>query len=103
MTYSPDGRLLLVGNWRQCRLWDSVTGEIHSELLVGVAWGAFSPNGKQLVFAHYPQDEDKEPPTAIIWDIAAGKEVRKLEHPRKERFCFQKLAFAPDSLYLLTL
>ena len=103
VSFSPDGRLLLVGNWKHSRLWDSVSGEVRQELPAGTAWGVFSPDGKQLAFARYPRDEDKKPPAVSIWDIAAGKELFKLDHPRKERFVFQKLAFGPDGRTLLTL
>jgi WD40 repeat protein len=103
VSFSPDGRLLLAGNWKHSHLWDSVSGEVRQELPAGTAWGVFSPDGKQLAFARYPRDEDKEAPAVSIWDIAAGKELFKLEHPRKERFVFEKLAFGSDGRTLLTL
>lgn len=103
VAFSPDGRLLLVGNWKYSRLWDSVTGEIRKELPAGTAWGVFSPDGKKLAFARYQREEDKEAPVAYIWDIADGKELFRLEHPRKKQFSFEKLAFGPDGRTLLTL
>lgn len=38
-----------------------------------------------------------------MWDIAKGKELFRLEHPRKKQFSFDRLAFAPDDRMLLTL
>jgi WD40 repeat protein len=100
LAFSPDGRLLLVGTWKQPHLWDSVTGDVRKELPVPADHATFSPNGKYLAFGHHPEEKD---PAALIWDIAAGKELFRLGHPRKEGFGFQKLAFGPDGRTLLTL
>ncbi|MBM4071566.1 MAG: hypothetical protein FJ271_21925 [Planctomycetes bacterium] len=102
-TFSPDGRLLLVGNLKRALLCDSVVGTVCNELPANAAYGVFSPDGKQLAFARYHGEETKWPPTAIIWDIAKGKEQFQLEHPRLERFSIEKLAFGPDGRTLLAL
>ena len=103
LAFSPDGRLVLVGNWEHCRLWDAVSGKVRKELPAGAAYAVFSPDGKHLAFARSQREEEKEAPVAFIWDVADGKELFRLEHPRKRRFGFEKLAYGPDGRTLLTL
>jgi WD40 repeat protein len=103
VAFSPDGRRLLVGNWKNSRIWDSVTGALRKELPVGAAFGVFSPDGQQVAFARYQGDGGKEAPVVSIWDIANGKELFRLEHPRKKHVRFGRLGFSPDGQNLLTL
>jgi WD40 repeat protein len=103
VAFSPDGRLVLVSNWEHSRLFDSVTGEVRKELPAGATYAVFSPDGKQIAFARYQDEKEQKAPVAFLWDVAEGKELLQLEHHRKERFDFEKLAFGPDGRTLLTL
>ncbi|MFF0822814.1 AAA family ATPase [Micromonospora haikouensis] len=72
VAFSPDGRLLAVGDYTAVRLWDPATGKPVGEPLTGhtmlVSGVAFSPDGRLL--ASLSSDG-----SARLWDPATGKPV----------------------------
>jgi RNA polymerase sigma factor (sigma-70 family) len=86
VAYSPDGRLLLTAGFGRLRLWDSRTGRLVREVVLGGATastdGTFDPTGKTLL------GFDGE---AFRWfDVASGKQTRRLVIPIPEhvvKFC----------------
>jgi RNA polymerase sigma factor (sigma-70 family) len=77
VAYSPGGRLLAVGTGNQngtVWLLDSATRQVRRKLTgphVQVTSLAFSTNGQILASKHQNQ--------TIVWDVATGKELRRLE------------------------
>ncbi|MCI0464303.1 MAG: PQQ-binding-like beta-propeller repeat protein [Gemmataceae bacterium] len=76
--YSPDGKLVITrGPSRDIRLWDPATGrevgvlEGHTDYIKAMA---ISPDGKLVASAAGSQDR-----TVRLWDVAARKEVRRLQ------------------------
>jgi WD40 repeat protein len=70
LAFSPDGRTLAVGNWRNLRLWELASGKERAT--VPAHWGdvtavAFAADGRSLATASGDS-------TAIIWDLT-GREV----------------------------
>jgi WD40 repeat protein len=92
--FLPDGKTLLTGGSDQAvRFWDVATGNKVRELAGLVSTGgslALSPDGRRLASVmHQPS-----PPRVIggeragneiqLWDVATGKEVRRLRVPAKD-------------------
>jgi WD40 repeat protein len=102
VTYSADGKLLAGGGYGGAIvIWDLTTGKItrtlHSsrDLEDGdgaVAALAFSPDGKMVASGGGAAK-------TTVWDMATGK-ARLLKGPQDESR-IQKLAFSPDSRYLV--
>ena len=93
--YSPDGRILAIGNRFGIRLWDVAARQYIADLrmkkTVGSCSAAFSPNGKILVSA----DADF---TARLWDIATNQQMGK---PLKGADCWNgSVAFSPNGKIL---
>src|SRR5262249_11478416 len=105
--YSADGRTLAVGCLdTTVSLWETATGRVQQTLSHGdvVTSVVFAPDGRQLATANNgthrrhgqagaPRDRDK----VRVWDVAAGKEVRRLAGHRGGVF---GLCFAADGRYL---
>ncbi|HVY19566.1 MAG TPA: WD40 repeat domain-containing protein [Bauldia sp.] len=94
MTYSPDGRFLLTGDYvHQIKLWDVATGELirtyagHTDAITALT---FSQDG-----AYFASASDDT--TVRIWNVATGKNVNTLtEHTTS----VGALAFSPDGMLL---
>jgi WD40 repeat protein len=103
LEFSPDGRSLVVAGADQARIWDAASGEIRHVLPTWIGLAAFSPDGLKLAVARHWNEEGKDAQVAVLWDIAAGKELHRLLHPPGQRFEFARLAFTPDGKKLITL
>jgi WD40 repeat protein/tRNA A-37 threonylcarbamoyl transferase component Bud32 len=96
---SPDGRRLASagGSWipspGEMKVWDAATGKLlhdlagHEQEVVDVA---FSPDGRRLASASGHK--------VRIWDVASGREVRRVEHTGFVR----SVAFSPDGRTLIS-
>lgn len=100
ISYSPEGRLLAYGQGYEqgFHLWNLATGELVRKVVrsrnVQDTAVAFSPTGQTLASG----DKDG---TALIWDVASGQQVRKLESSHTPKLRFPKfLAFSPDGSLL---
>ncbi|QDU21855.1 protein kinase domain-containing protein [Urbifossiella limnaea] len=79
--FSPDGRLLLAGTDRECRVYDAVTWELKKSLATPAGWVAFEPGGKTMLTAGH--DQRVVTPTHQVvtrWDVVtfAGTPLRPL-------------------------
>ena len=71
---SPDNRRLISGSWdNTLRVWDASTGREVRQLLDnsrGIKGLVFAPDGKMFVSGGQE---------VCLWDISAGKELRRIE------------------------
>jgi WD40 repeat protein/tRNA A-37 threonylcarbamoyl transferase component Bud32 len=86
--YSPDGKLVAVGNERYLRIWDLGTAkEVRSVRHDGAVWHvAYSPDGRRIASACFDQ-------TVRIWNATDGKEIHTLRGHTDRVLC---VAFSPD-------
>ncbi|MFO0959262.1 MAG: protein kinase, partial [Isosphaeraceae bacterium] len=96
MTYSPDGKHLLVGRHdRTARVWDAEKGD---EILVlkghasAVECVAYSPDGLRIVTGSWDQ-------TTKVWDAATGRELRVI---KGHAGFVRGVAFSPDGQRIVT-
>jgi len=97
VSFSPDGKRLAAAggskNGGTAKIWDLGTSKLHVELAGhsnGVFSVAFSPDGNRVATAAY----DK---TARIWDVASGRELKRLEHEEGTSCA----VFTPDGARLI--
>jgi WD40 repeat protein len=106
VVFSPDGKSALSSGWdHSIRLWDLKSGKElrqfvgHTET---VWWAVFSPDGRRAVSASGTLPGFGLPAsdcTVRIWDVASGKELRRLEgHERAVR----SAVFSPDGRRVLS-
>lgn len=77
VAFSADGKLLAAGDGTSIRIWDMATRKQLGKLRrhsITVNALAFSPDAKLLASG----GEDQ---TVRLWDVAEGKELRRLAHP----------------------
>ena len=91
--FSPDGKVLAVGGYREVRLVDPVSGEIfatlsgHANYVRSVA---FSPDGELLAAAGGPPQIGGE---IKIWNVKTQQLVRTIEGHKD---CIYSVAWSPD-------
>ena len=93
-TFAPDGEILAISSDGRVLLWDVLAGRQRAVLDGDKVWMrslAFAPDGKTLAGCHYQEG-------IILWDVASGKEKRRL--PAGESQSSACLAFAPDGATL---
>jgi RNA polymerase sigma factor (sigma-70 family) len=111
--FSGDGKTVVTGgDDKVIRFWEVATGRLEREIsghpnMVGKL--ALSPDGAMLATLGETQGEWYYPWDNFIriWDVASGKETRRLTMPIQKRFGdrtlgFNTLAFAPDGKTLVT-
>jgi RNA polymerase sigma factor (sigma-70 family) len=101
LAFSPDGKTLLAAGYGNVlRLWDVTTGkELHEKLRItekgcSINWAAFSPDGKTVFTFGAHTDAGTIAPHVILWDVATGKEVRRMKLDRE--ISLWQAALAPD-------
>lgn len=102
MRFSPDGKLLATAAGRGgVKVWEVATGKETgcSRTELDVSELAFSPDGKILAIAVWPNHKaptaEAQEGAVRLLDVATGKEVRRLSHPRPDERP-RGLAFSPD-------
>jgi RNA polymerase sigma factor (sigma-70 family) len=97
LALSRDGRTLAAGTYDgPLHLWEVATGKLLRTLPGAREWVravAFSPDGKLLASTAGRSDQ---PGAVILWDTAAGKELRRL----KTEKALHPLLFSPDGKLL---
>jgi len=100
VTLSPDGSLVALGDQKgPISIWEVGTGKLVRELqgwpvVLGLA---FSPDGATLASAEY--DPKAERSAVVFWEVAAGKERRRLKDGIQPIW---SVAFSLDGLTLIT-
>lgn len=104
--FSPDGRYILSGHEsskdNHLRLWDVATGREIPRFAGNVSYAlrsvVFSPDGRfalSIIYNEEKKETDKRE-VVIIWDVATGKEIRRLKVNANQA------VFSPDGRYILT-
>jgi WD40 repeat protein len=94
LAFSPDGNTLAVGDAKVIHFYDVATGRETASWPAHLSclYVAYSPDGKLLASGGV-DGHDKH--SIRLWDVAAGKELRRCALPRDEPpVC---LAFSPDA------
>ncbi len=100
LLFAKGGKVLVSAGFdKALRIWDPTTGAAVRRLTGHRGWaGALtvSPDGSVLAYSVFPgpAGPDKVRPEVRLWDLAAGKEVRRLAAPDGRHAT--RLAFAPD-------
>jgi WD40 repeat protein len=94
LTFTPDGRALVVVGQQEVRLWDLATGTAMGQpSQQGVVYGmAISPDGKTIVTA-------SQGDVAQLWDTTRG---RPRGEPLRHQGPVYAVAFSPDGSAVLT-
>ena len=97
LKFSPDGRILAVGGYKEVRLMDASTGKVirtlegHADYVRSIV---FSPDGKQLLAGGgLPQQWGE----IKVWDVATGALLRTM---RGHADCIYSVAVSPDGKLL---
>lgn len=102
MTVSADGKLLAVGQ-EGIRIVELPSGKEkvklagHGSYCASVAFG---PDSKTLVSGGQETVMPQQTYAVKLWDLATGKELRRLEHPAEH--AVNSVACSPDGQYVLT-
>jgi WD40 repeat protein len=93
LKFSPDGKLLAVGGYREMRLIDPSTGKEvatlsgHADYVRSIA---FSPNGKMLAAGGGPPQRSGE---IKIWDLQSHQLLQTMQGHKD---CIYSIAWSPD-------
>jgi hypothetical protein len=100
MAYSPDGRTLATGSFREVTLWDPAAGTVRKRIggfADRVVALAYSPDGKLLAAAGGPPTEEGE---VKVFDAATGDPAFEIRGGHSDTVF--GVAFSPDSKKLAT-
>jgi WD40 repeat protein/serine/threonine protein kinase len=96
VAFSPDGKTLATGSWKEVRLWNVETGQTvailegHRGFILALA---FSPDGSTLASGSF---DDR---TVFLWDVKSNRVKAQL---RGHNLGVTAVAFSPDGLTLAT-
>ena len=100
MAFTPDGKhLVTAGVDRTVYFWDTATWKLERRLTGQpemISSLAISPDGRMLATGGLNDITEKHPVSILLWDIATGKEVRRLASPH----IVPSVAFSPDGKWL---
>jgi WD40 repeat protein len=99
LAWSPDGRTIAVGGYKEVRVLDASTGRVlrtFTGASDAVRAVAVSPDGKLVIGAGGPPARGGE---AVVWDAASGEKLRTLEGHRD---FVDAAALSPNGRFLAT-
>lgn len=110
VTFSSDGRFVLAaGEWKLIGLWDVETGKLARQFPIPETQPlciALAPDGRTIAtghVAHTPAPGEKYNDAGhsvvCLWDVAAGRLIRKL---RGHRGPVNSVAFSPSGEFILS-
>jgi WD40 repeat protein len=91
LTFSPDGKMLVVGTWAGMQVWNVNDRKLIHRFPFSTNWDdpiAISLDGKTLASIKY---------VVHLWDLTSGKELLPFDEPSFPGEC---LAFSPDGKHL---
>jgi WD40 repeat protein len=99
--FSPDGRVVLIGDGKTARTWDTATGLPFGpplEPAKGFFGVIFSGNGQRLLtFSHY-RNQNKSFHVFDVFDVETGRLLAQFE----ESGVFERVNFSPDGKFIFT-
>jgi serine/threonine protein kinase/WD40 repeat protein/Flp pilus assembly protein TadD len=104
VAYSPDGKTLAAGDYAlRVRLWDWRTGKEvrpplqHDDIVLSVS---FSPDGRYL--AAVKSDDWSNKPELLVWEVASGTAVIRMNHTGPSYVLREPVRFRPDGRVITT-
>lgn len=100
LAFTPDGKsLVTAGVDRTVYFWNTATWKQERKLTGQpemIASLAISADGRMLATGGFNDITEKHPVSILLWDIASGKELRRLASPHQ----VSSVAFSPDGKWL---
>lgn len=101
VTFSPDGKKIVVAVENDVRIWNVYSGRVLHKLgeySGQVVTAVFSPDGKKIVTAARKNQNVMSYGNARIWDVDSGRELEKLDAKNG----VISVAFSPDGRNIAT-
>ena len=100
LAFTPDGKsLVTAGVDRTVYFWNTSTWKQERKLTGQpemIASLAISADGRMLATGGFNDITNKHPVNILLWDVASGKELRRLPSPHQ----VSSVAFSPDGKWL---